>query len=189
MRWFTTVTIKIPDENKVITDQDEAGKLLSQIGIQYERWKADVDIGEDASPQQVLDAYSVQVEELKKERGYRTADVIDINPGTPGIDAMLAKFNKEHWHDEDEVRFTIAGRGIFYIHPVDKPITIIEVGKGDLIRIPKNTHHWFDLCEEKRIRAIRLFQNVSGWSPYYTGSNVDSMFQPLCMGPSYFPPR
>ena len=31
-----------------------------------------------------------------------TADVIDVNPDTPGLDVMLAKFNIEHRHDEDE---------------------------------------------------------------------------------------
>jgi len=30
---------------------------------------------------------------------------------------MLAKFNIEHTHDEDEVRYIIAGRGLFHIHP------------------------------------------------------------------------
>ena len=59
---------------------------------------------------------------------------------------------------------------------------------GDLIRVPRGTHHWFDLCGEKRIRAIRLFQDKSGWTPHYTESGVDAKFQPLCFGPSYIPP-
>ena len=54
---------------------------------------------------------------------------------------------------------------------------------GDLIRVPRGTHHWFDLCAEKRIRAIRLFQDPSGWTPHYTESGVDRGFQPLCFGP------
>jgi 1,2-dihydroxy-3-keto-5-methylthiopentene dioxygenase len=37
----------------------------------------------------------------------------------------------------------------------------IKVEAGDLIRVPKGTHHRFDLCSD-RIRAIRLFQDVSG---------------------------
>ena len=36
----------------------------------------------------------------------------------------------------------------------------IEVEAGDLIRVPKGTHHWFDLCADRRIRAIRLFQEI-----------------------------
>ena len=35
---------------------------------------------------------------------------------------MLDKFNREHWHDEDEVRFVIQGRGLFHIRPKDGPV-------------------------------------------------------------------
>ena len=40
---------------------------------------------------------------------------------------------------------------------------VVEVGAGDLIRVPRGTWHWFDLCAERRIRAIRLFQDPAGW--------------------------
>jgi hypothetical protein len=100
---------------------------------------------------------------------------------------MLNKFSSEHWHDEDEVRFIVEGRGLFHIHPQDGAVFAIEVEAGDLIRVPRGTHHWFDLCADRRIRAIRLFQDASGWTPHYTQSGVDRNFQPVCFGPSYFP--
>ncbi|MFN9915503.1 MAG: acireductone dioxygenase, partial [Pirellulaceae bacterium] len=46
-----------------------------------------------------------------------TADVINVHRETPGLDAMLARFNQEHTHSEDEVRFTVSGRGVFHLHP------------------------------------------------------------------------
>src|SRR5207249_9188533 len=91
-----------------------------------------------------------------------------VNRDTPGLDAMLAKFNIEHTHDEDEVRYIISGRGLFHIHPPQGPVVAIEVKAGDLIRVPRGTLHWFDLCGDRRIRAIRLFQEKSGWTPHYT---------------------
>ena len=54
--------------------------------------------------------------------------------------------------------------------------------------MPRGTHHWFDLCAERRIRAIRLFQDPSGWTPHYTDSGIDRGFQPLCFGPAYVGP-
>jgi 1,2-dihydroxy-3-keto-5-methylthiopentene dioxygenase len=102
---------------------------------------------------------------------------------------MLARFTSEHWHDEDEVRFIIEGRGLFHIHPEHGPVFAIEVEAGDLIRVPRGTHHWFDLCGDRRIRAIRLFQDPAGWTPHYTDSGVDKGFQPLCFGPSYIATR
>ena len=42
---------------------------------------------------------------------------------------MLAKFSTEHWHDEDEVRFIVRGRGLFHIHPREgAPLNGMYVG-------------------------------------------------------------
>ena len=136
----------------------------------------------------MLAAYAPKIDELKRRGGYVTADVIDVKPDTPNLDAMLKRFSSEHWHDEDEVRLIVEGRGLFHIHPVDRPVFSLEVEAGDLIRVPRGTHHWFDLCGDRRIRAIRLFQDTSGWTPHYTESGEDAKFQPLCFGPSYIPP-
>jgi 1,2-dihydroxy-3-keto-5-methylthiopentene dioxygenase len=76
---------------------------------------------------------------------------------------------------------------LLHIHPRGGTVFALEVEAGDLIRVPKGTHHWFDLCGERRIRAVRLFQDPSGWTPHYTESGVDGQFQPLCFGPSYIP--
>jgi 1,2-dihydroxy-3-keto-5-methylthiopentene dioxygenase len=122
-----------------------------------------------------------------------TADVIDVQAETPGLDAMLARFDKEHTHSEDEVRFILAGRGIFFLHLSDgsgnKRVASVEVGPGDMLRVPCGTKHWFTLCEERRIRAIRWFQQTSGWAPSYTDSGVDRGYQPLCFGPAYLGKR
>jgi 1,2-dihydroxy-3-keto-5-methylthiopentene dioxygenase len=115
-----------------------------------------------------------------------TADVVDVTPDIPNLQAMLDKFNKEHRHAEDEVRFIVKVRGIFYIHPEgDAPLFSIEVEEGDLINVPAGTKHWFDLCADRTIRAIRLFREKAGWTPLYTGDEIASGYQPLCFGPSY----
>ena len=180
--------VRIPDEDRTIRDPEAIRGYLADRGIEYERWSPDPAAGATASPDMILAASAAKIEELKARGGYVTADVIDVTPDTPGLDAMLAKFNTEHWHDEDEVRLIVEGRGLFHIHPPDGPVFAIEVQAGDLIRVPKGTHHWFDLCGDRRIRAIRLFQDPSGWTPHYTGSGVDGGFQPVCFGPAYLPP-
>ena len=181
--------LRIPDENRSIQRYDEIREYLAGIGIDYERWESLTGIPPNASAQEILSAYSNQINELKSRGGYLTADVIDVNRDTPGLDAMLAKFNIEHRHDEDEVRYIIDGRGLFHIHPQMGSIVAIEVEPGDLIRVPRGTLHWFDLCGDRRIRAIRLFQNVSGWTPHYTHSEIDRKYEPVCWGPWYIPPK
>jgi len=180
-------TVRIPEENRTLTAPVEVCDYLAAIGVEYERWAPAHSVGADAPAEEILAAYAPEIEKLKRRGGYVTADVIDINPGTPGLETMLAKFNIEHWHDEDEVRYIIEGRGLFHIHPVKGPVVAIEVEAGDLMRVPRGTRHWFDLCAERRIRAIRLFQDPSGWTPHYTGSGVDKNYEPVCFGPAYIP--
>jgi 1,2-dihydroxy-3-keto-5-methylthiopentene dioxygenase len=181
--------VRIPDENRTLRAQEEITQHLASIGIDYERWDLPKAVGDDASSEQILALYREQIENLKQRGGYVTADVIDVNPETPNLETMLARFSREHWHDEDEVRFIIRGRGLFHIHPRRGPLTTVEVESGDLIRVPRGTWHWFDLCGDRTIRAIRLFQDQSGWTPRYTDSGVDRNYQPVCLGPSYLAPQ
>jgi 1,2-dihydroxy-3-keto-5-methylthiopentene dioxygenase len=181
--------VRIPEEKRSLTDVNAIAAYLRGRGIDFERWTPAADVAEGASADAILAAYAGKIDELKARGGYVTADVIDVKPETPGLEAMLAKFTSEHWHDEDEVRLIVEGRGLFHIHPTDGgPVFAIEVEAGDLIRVPRGTHHWFDLCGDRRIRAIRLFQDTAGWTPHYTNSGVDRGFQPICFGPAYFPP-
>ena len=179
--------VRIPDENRTLRETADVTAHLASIGIDYERWEPKVSLAPGASPEEILAAYQEPIEILKRRGGYVTADVIDVTPETPNLDAMLAKFSREHWHDEDEIRFILEGRGLFHVHPRVGPLTAIEVEAGDLIRVPRGTWHWFDLCGERRIRAIRLFQDPAGWTPHYTDSGLDRSYQPVCMGSAYFP--
>jgi 1,2-dihydroxy-3-keto-5-methylthiopentene dioxygenase len=177
--------VTIVNEDKKITNPDEIASTLAAHGIDYERWTPAHAIADNAPSDEILGAYAREIDELKQRGGYVTADVIDVNANTPGLDEMLARFNREHWHDEDEVRFIIAGRGLFHIHSASGAVLAIEVEAGDLIRVPRGTLHWFNLCSDRRIRTIRLFQDTAGWTPHYTDSRVDENFMPVCFGASH----
>ncbi|NEQ32642.1 MAG: cupin domain-containing protein [Leptolyngbya sp. SIO4C5] len=173
-------TLTIPTENRTLTESLDIKNYLDTLNIGYARWQPDQPLAASATAAEVLAAYDDEIAVLKESGGYTTADVIDITPDTPNLDAMLAKFSQEHWHDEDEVRFTLEGRGLFHINPENGPVIRVEVGPGDLLLVPRGTHHWFDLCRDRRIRAIRLFQDPNGWTPHYTHSQKEQQYQPLC---------
>ena len=179
--------VRIPSEDCVIHSESEIRSTLAGLGIDYERWDLSR-VSADAPAEAVLSAFAAEIDDMKQRGGYTTADIIDVNPQTPGLDTMLARFDKEHTHSEDEVRFTLAGRGIFFLHFAGKVVSV-EVGPGDLLRVPRGTTHWFTLCEDRRIRAVRWFQDTTGWTPHYTESGVDRDYQPLCFGPAYLGPR
>jgi 1,2-dihydroxy-3-keto-5-methylthiopentene dioxygenase len=178
--------IRIQDEDREITDVAEMRAFLAPHGIWYEKWDVEGRLSSvDATSEEILAAYAPEIERLKAAGGFVTADVINVTPETPNLEALLAKFSREHTHSEDEVRFTVKGSGVFHIHPQSGPVFAVQVESGDLINVPMGTLHWFDLCGDKTIRCIRLFQDQSGWTPNYIENGVHEKYQPLCMGPAY----
>lgn len=177
--------IKIAGSHTVLSEPVAVAEFLSRYQIEYSQWIPDRPLSASSTAAEVLAAYAGEVDALKARGGYLTADVIDVQPQTPNLEVMLARFSREHWHDEDEVRFIVEGRGLFHVHAPDDTVFAIEVGAGDLIRVPRGTRHWFDLCGERRIRAIRLFQDPSGWTPHYTESGLEHGFEPICFGPTH----
>lgn len=146
--------------------------LLTQHGLVYERWNIDKLAAhpqpDDKSAQEhILDVFSDEVDALCATRGYKSADVIALTPNTENLDELLAKFDKEHTHDEDEVRFTVSGRGIFTIRGVDNELYDIEMHPGDLLVVPEGTKHYFTLCDDRQIQCIRLFTNKANWVAHY----------------------
>src|SRR5881296_2688506 len=105
LREAAMALVRIPERQQTIDGMEAVSNFLATYGITYERWESKRQVPADATADAVLQAYGDKVDELKARGGYTTADVIDVNPATPNLDAMLAKFSIEHWHDEDEVRF------------------------------------------------------------------------------------
>ena len=104
---------------------------------------------------------------IKREHGYVDEDFVELKPDTPNLETICAKFDKEHYHTEDEVRFVVEGAGIFDVRDGDDGWIRIKVTEGDIISIPANTYHRFYLTDRKHIRCMRLFANHEGWAPLY----------------------
>src|SRR5947207_1082190 len=128
--------ITIPETGRRLDDPQEITAFLAPFGITYERWDVERRVHPDASSEEILAAYAPEVEQLKQRGGYVTADVINVTPEVPNLEAMLDRFNKEHTHDEDEVRFIVKGRGVFHIRPDSGPVFAMQLDAGDLINVP-----------------------------------------------------
>ena len=111
--------------------------------------------------------YQPVLDELREERGYGTQDEVALAPDTPNLDGLLAKFDGEHFHDEDEVRLVLDGAGIFDIRSRDDRWMRVQVDVGDLIVVPAKRYHRFELTPTRTIQCVRMFQDASGWVPHY----------------------
>ena len=164
--------------NLAYTDHDAIARELDTIGIFFERWRADQELPDNASQEEVIAAYRDSVDQLMEKYGFQSADVIGVTPDHPDKDALRAKFLDEHTHSDYEVRFFVDGKGLFYIHANDQVYAVL-CEKGDLISIPANTTHWFDMGPQPHLKCIRLFTNPEGWVANFTGSDIAEHFPRL----------
>lgn len=155
-------------------DPDAIGAALATLGVRYERWPLRP-LSADADQDAVLAAYAPEVARLQGEKGYRSVDVIRMNPDHPEKDALRAKFLSEHRHGEDEVRFFVEGEGLFTLRD-DAHVYAVLCEEGDLISVPAGMRHWFDMGPRPHFTAIRLFTNPDGWVARFTGDAIADRF-------------
>jgi 1,2-dihydroxy-3-keto-5-methylthiopentene dioxygenase len=95
-----------------------------------------------------------------------------LHPEVPNLDALLSKFNSCHYHADDEVRYIVAGEGIFGFVRPDGSQVELTVQPEEFINVPANSEHWFYLTPAKRIKAVRYFTTTEGWTPEYTSTEI-----------------
>ncbi|MBZ0070953.1 MAG: acireductone dioxygenase [Gammaproteobacteria bacterium] len=160
---------------ETFTDGAEIGRRLGALGVRFERWEAARTLADDASQDDILAAYRTQVDALIEEYGFKSVDVVSIDPTHPDKTALRAKFLDEHIHSDFEVRFFVDGQGLFYIR-ADGKVYGVLCEQGDLISVPANTPHWFDMGENPHFKCIRLFTTPAGWVAQFTGDKIASRY-------------
>ncbi|MDX1959780.1 MAG: cupin domain-containing protein [Leptospiraceae bacterium] len=157
-----------------ISSVEEVKNFLAENNITYDFWEVPASSNpftsketlNDLEKEELLQTLNHRFEYLKQKEGYQTRDLVVLHPNVPGIKDMLAKFDKVHYHTDEEVRYIIDGSGIFgFVGKGEK--FLVHVVKGDFISIPRNTNHWFYLDEAMRIKAVRYFVDTAGWVPNY----------------------
>lgn len=154
---------------------DDALSYLKSHGVHYEYWSVEgaphelrqQDALSQDQQQAILDAFRPELERLSREFGYISSDLIILNDkATPNLEELLANFEREHHHTEDEVRFIVEGEGAFTLTRHGDTFRVL-VTPGDLISVPRGTRHFFTLTQRRRVKAIRLFQTREGWTALY----------------------
>ncbi len=156
--------MKVKIADKTITDKEETKTFLEKYGLYAEFWQPEV---ADKNISDPLVKYGHQIQKLKKKFNYASADVCAMSPNTQNLDQMLSAFVKEHHHSDDEVRFTVEGEGIFGVNPLTDPPFQVYVESGDLLVVPANTRHWFNLTDKRNICCIRVFKENPKWEAIY----------------------
>ncbi|PAU55179.1 acireductone dioxygenase [Pseudomonas sp. PICF141] len=164
--------------NKVLTHLEDIASTLAEQGVRFDRWHAVAKIQPGAGPEEVIAAYQENIDKLMTERGYLCVDVVSLNSDHPQKAELRAKYLDEHRYAEDEVRFFVAGRGLFSLHIGDYVYAVL-CEKNDLIVVPAGTPHWFDMGEHPHFVTIRLFNNPEGAVAGFTGDDIARRFPRL----------
>jgi 1,2-dihydroxy-3-keto-5-methylthiopentene dioxygenase len=171
--------LSVPDKGIVLHSPAEIKQYLNDRGVFFAQWQANVVFPDTATQEEILAAYSHELQPYMAANGYHTADVISINKLTENYEAIRAKFLAEHTHSEDEVRFFVDGQGLFWFNLDGQDVFNVLCQSGDLISVPAGTKHWFDAGEKDPfVKAIRIFIDMSGWVPVYTESGIEQKYIP-----------
>ena len=153
--------------------------VLTPLGVRFSRWQLK-SLSDDPSQEEILETYRLEIDAVNAEQGYTLVDALKILPQFTENYAEMAsvsrgKFLAEHQHDDDEDRFFARGSGVFYLR-VNGRIHAVFCEAGDVISVPANTTHWFDMGTQPEYISVRFFHDDDGWVGNFTGSEIASKF-------------
>lgn len=174
--------IVFQNSREEIRGYEEVLAFLEQQEVIYEKWditKLPANLQEkflltDEEKEEILKAFEREIADISARRGYKAQDVISLSENTPNLDQLLANFQKEHHHTDDEVRFIVSGHGVFIIQGKDGEFFEVFLDPGDLISVPENVRHYFTLQEDRKVVAVRIFVTTEGWVPIYENEEVQA---------------
>ncbi|HEY8371784.1 MAG TPA: cupin [Pseudonocardiaceae bacterium] len=161
-------------------DPEEIRTALKELGVRFERWDVVEDLPAEPTSEQVIGAYREHVDRVVRDEGYVLVDAVHMTPSDdPEWERKAAearqKFLSEHTHDDAEDRFFARGAGVFYLHVGDRVYAVL-CEAGDLLSVPANTTHWFDMGTRPDFVAIRFFHDEDGWIGNFTGNTIAERF-------------
>ena len=160
------------------TDETEIRDALATLNARFSRWEVK-EIADGATSDEVLALYADEVEEVTSREGYTLVDAMSLLPSQADYDEKKGpsreRFLSEHKHDDDEDRYFAKGAGVFYLH-VNEKVYALYCEAGDLVSVPANTTHWFDMGTSPEFTSIRFFHDDDGWVGHFTGNPIAETF-------------
>lgn len=109
------------------------------------------------------------LEALATERHYKNRDQVVLNLDAFGgnedaYNAKMKQFYKEHYHEDEEIRYIVEGEGYFDVRDKDDDWIRAKLNKNDLLILPAGIYHRFTLSSaQKNVTALRLFKDEPKW--------------------------
>ncbi|WP_432030585.1 cupin [Streptomyces sp. 1222.5] len=164
-----------PGDVRLRSDDPEViRRELLWIGVRFDRWHAAHRLPAEADDAAITRAYRCHIDHVRAESGCRAVEITRLpqgpdgpapaghSPFPAGPDQPLCEdCSGEHLHEEDLVRFVVAGSACFFLH-VSGAVHVVLCTAGDLLSVPGRTAHWFDAGADPRYTAVRFRQDAGG---------------------------
>jgi 1,2-dihydroxy-3-keto-5-methylthiopentene dioxygenase len=174
MSYVAVYPIASPDTpNKVLTHFEDIAAILKELGVRFERWQPGA-LQKDASDAQLVAACQPQIDAL----GFTSVEVLRVDSAHPQKEELRAGFLDERRTREEGAYFFIAGQGLFALHIADY-VYAVRCEKNDLLLIPADVAHWFDMGENPHVVALQLFRTQEGRAPVLTNHSIARRFPGL----------
>ena len=155
---------------------------LSPLGINLKHYEPSMpiflsdllsqEILTDKEKNYILEIHNSLFEFLKKQGRSLWSDLLNVHPGLPDLDTLIATYNHYHFHTAPEALYILAGEMIFgFVRPDGSQVQLL-IQAQDYINIPAKVEHWIRPAASLHCKAVRYFTTVHGWMPHYTGTQM-----------------
>lgn len=179
----------------IYTDLERINQALAPLNIKVDSWESpplnpvthliSQNLLDEAEREAVLQFYDRAFQKLLLENPIVSRDLLVLHPEDSYIDTHLQKFSSFHTHNDQEGRYIVDGECVFgFALPDSSPDNSPEssqvkltLHRGDYLRVPPYTEHWFTLTAAKRLKAIRYFTFTDEWTTEYTDRAIAPEFR------------
>jgi 1,2-dihydroxy-3-keto-5-methylthiopentene dioxygenase len=170
------------DDGTNYTDLEEIAVELAPLRIHLRHFDigtsrlfpslSDQDILTESEKHNILELHESLFEFLKQERGYLWSDLLNVHPGSPHLQPLIATHSCYHVHTKPEALYVLAGTAIFgFVRPDGSQVKLL-VQPQDYLHISAGVEHGFTLDASLQLKAVRYFTTVEGGIPQYTKTQM-----------------
>ena len=170
------------DGGTTYTDFEEIAEELAPLRVHLRHFELDTslvflglsdqDVLTESEKRNILQLHESLFEFLKQERCYLWSDLLNVHPGSPHLQPLMATYSPYHVHTAPEAFYVLAGRAIFrFVRPDGSQMQLL-VEPQDYLHISAGVEHGFSLDASLWFKAVRYFTTVEGWVPQYTKTQM-----------------
>lgn len=172
---FLHVYHEADGDQSLLTTQDpeRIGLELVAKQIQFRRYTLPP-LMPSATADAVLDQHAAIIDELCQLSGCRRVELRGMSPVYPDGDLRRELLSTESRSASENWHLFLHGQAIFYLH-LGHRVYVVGCERGDLISIPANVPHWFDMGPQPDFVTLSL-SNVESHHLAETTSDIAQRF-------------